>query len=143
MLNTNPAIDGSERMSQMPAGINGAFKFVSLHQPMRSIPLQEMPTRMSHTPPNVHGKLRFIVKVQLKEGVDYVLGVYRPHLIYDKDQSFQAFMDPSNDEAGYNQIQALIRVHGFESRKIFLWAHRTSADFLRIYLDDRPAHQAW
>ncbi|KAK9838394.1 hypothetical protein WJX84_009882, partial [Apatococcus fuscideae] len=122
------------------SGISGFTSAIPMNQPVRNI--QNLPTtQVDQTPPNVHGSSRFIIKVQSAAG--NLMGLESPHMIYDKDRTLSAFMDPRVG-TGYHRTSAVISNHGIQGRKIYLWAHRIAADRLRLYLDSRPSQsQNW
>ena len=110
-----------------------------MNQALRTVHARSLPMhRMDQTPLNIHGSAKFMVKAQM-----CLTGSDVPHMIYDKDRSFLARMEPRVG-AGFRRTADVIGTHGLHGLKIYLWAHRVAADRLRVYLDKRPSQsQNW
>ena len=109
-----------------------------MNQALRTVHAQSVPVhKMDQVPLNIHGSAKFMVKAQM-----CLTGSNVPHMIYDKDRSFLARMEPRVG-AGFRHTADVIGTHGLHGLKIYLWAHRVAADKLRVYLDRRPSQSQY
>ncbi|KAJ7167961.1 hypothetical protein C8R46DRAFT_1094586 [Mycena filopes] len=112
---------------------------------------------LKKTPPeNAHGKLPFIVKVQLAaanaSNLPAVIGQRvdprardgQSMLIYDRQASIEVGMErASADPAEFEAIAGLVQEKGFRGLRLFCWATRSGDWTLRICMDHFPEEQKW
>lgn len=85
-------------------------------------------------PPNVHGKKRFLVKVQV--GLD---DPFSPLMLYDEKRTIHTYI--GQEQYAHAILYKTVSTKGYQGAKAYFWSRRVSNSTVRIFLEDRPANK--